>query len=89
MKTCACCNNNCHAELALLKAASLLVTPAMVKAALDNNVQYLVQPSGRNTPYRIDVQRALRAIAEELNAAMTVQAVATAKGGHGTQDTDE
>ena len=48
-----------------------LVTPEMVRAALDEHVQYLVPTSDINTPYRVDVQNALQGIADHINKAVS------------------
>ena len=50
-----------------------LVTPEMVRAALDEHVQYLVPTSDINTPYHVEVQNALQGIADHINKAVNAQ----------------
>ena len=50
-----------------LAANACSVTPEIVKAALDEYVQYIVPVSSITTPYRVDEQRVLQAIASHIN----------------------
>jgi hypothetical protein len=47
-----------------------LVTPRMVRAALDQHVQYMVPVSNIETPYHIDVHNALQGVADHINEAL-------------------
>jgi len=53
-----------------LGAMPCSVTPEMVKAALDEYVQYMVPVSSVTTPYRVDLQNALQAIADHINKSL-------------------
>ena len=59
----------------------------MVRAALDEYVQYMVPVSDINTPYRVDVQNALQGIADHINKSLNVKAQATpTRSGANTED---
>lgn len=64
---CAQCLREGKSELAAMPGS---VTPEMVKAALDEYVQYLVPVTSIDTPYRVDVQNALKAIADHINKSL-------------------
>lgn len=53
-----------------LAAMSCSVTQEMVKAALDEYVQYTIPVSSIETPYRVDLQNALQGIAAHINKSL-------------------
>ena len=70
--------DNCQNTQSELAAMSCCVTPEMVRAALDEYVQYMVPVSSITTPYRVDVKNALQGIADHINKSLNVKAVPTA-----------
>ena len=52
------------------RPSSCSVTAEMVRAALDEYVQYMVPVSSVTTPYRVDVQNALQGIADHINKSL-------------------